>query len=167
MKIYVTDGTGKGPTPMSAFDQALVKANIPNFNLIYLSSIVPPGSDIEINNKPDIPGGNWGDRLYVVIAKQYTSRRNHEAWAGIGWAQDPKTKQGIFTEHEGRSESEVRADITNTLEALQKNRGIKLGKINMHVVGKQCTDLPVCALVIAVFQSAAWKKSTPLDKFIK
>lgn len=167
MKIYVTDGTGEGPTLMAAFDKALVDAGIPNFNLIYLSSIVPPGSKVEIKKKPEIPNSKWGDRLYVVIAQQKTSRRHHEAWAGIGWAQDPKTKQGVFTEHEGHTKAEVRNDIINTLEALEKNRGAKFGKINMHIVGKKCVDMPVCALVIAVFQSSSWKKPTPLDRFIK
>lgn len=167
MKIQVTDGVGEGPTPIAAFDQALINANIANFNLIYLSSIVPPDSDIEITKHPKVTNSKWGDKLYVVIAQQRTARRNHEAWAGIGWVQDPKTKQGLFVEHEGRSESEVREDITNSLEAMQKARGQKSGKINMHVVGKKCVDLPVCALVVAVFESVTWKKPNALERLIK
>ena len=167
MKIYVTDGAGEGPTPIAAFDQALVQAGVANFNLIYLSSVVPPDSDIEIAQNPEIAKSEWGDKLYVVIAQQRTSRRNHEAWAGIGWVQDEKTKKGLFVEHEGRSESEVRDDITNSLEALQKNRKMKFGPTKMHVVGKKCVDLPVCALVVAVFQPVGWKKPTALDRLIK
>jgi arginine decarboxylase len=40
MRIYVTTGKGEGPTPLAAFDAALIDAGIPNYNLIYLSSVI-------------------------------------------------------------------------------------------------------------------------------
>ncbi len=156
MKINMTAGTGVGPTELSAFDHALVNAGVANFNLIYLSSVLPPNSDVHVGNHKVSPTGNWGDRLYVVVAQKRTSQRNQEVWAGIGWMQDPETKKGLLVEHEGHTEDEVRADIKNSLEALAQNRGMKFGPINMHVVGKKCVSLPVCALVVAVFESAEW-----------
>ncbi|MDB5185679.1 MAG: pyruvoyl-dependent arginine decarboxylase [Candidatus Saccharibacteria bacterium] len=156
MNIQVSDGSGSGPTELSAFDQALVKAGVANFNLICLSSVLPPGSNVKIQEVPTRPEGNWGDRLYVVMAQMRTSRRNQEAWAGIGWIQDKKTKQGLLVEHEGHSEAEVREDIENSLAALAANRGMEFEKPEMHVVGTKCVDLPVCALVVAVFESTSW-----------
>lgn len=157
MKIDVSAGTGVGPTELSAFDQALVNAGVANFNLICLSSVLPPGSDVTILDRPFTPVGEWGDRLYLVMAQFRTSIRNHEAWAGIGWIQDPLTKRGLLVEHEGHTEAEVRADITNSLEALAQNRGMEFGPMNMHVVGTKCIDLPVCALAVAVFESSSWR----------
>lgn len=156
MNIQVSDGIGIGPTELSAFDQALVHAEVANFNLIYLSSVLPPNSHVKVEEKPEKPEGGWGDRLYVVMAQKRTSIRNQEVWAGIGWIQDPKTKKGLLVEHEGHSETEVRTDIKHSLMALAANRGMEFGPIHMHVAGTRCLDLPVCALVVAVFESEPW-----------
>lgn len=156
MKINLSAGNGVGPTELAAFDHALVNAGVANFNLIYLSSVLPPGSDVVVLQKPHNPKGAWGDRLYVVMAQKRTSQRNQEVWAGIGWMQDPKTKQGLLVEHEGHSEHEVRADIENSLKALAENRNMQFGPINMHVTGLRCESLPVCALAVAVFESEPW-----------
>ena len=157
MKIQISGGVGIGPTEMAAFDQALVQAGAANYNLIYLSSILPPGSEVVYDPYPQKPEGDWGDRLYVVMARKRTSLRNHEAWVLIGWMQDKKTGKGLLTEHEGHSEAEVRADIEHTLDALAENRSMKFGPKHMHVVGTKCIDLPVCALVVAVFESSSWR----------
>jgi arginine decarboxylase len=157
MNINVSAGTGIGPTELAAFDQALVNAGVANYNLIYLSSVLPPTSNVKIARTPQKPEGGWGDRLYVVMAQKRTSQRNQEVWAGIGWIQDPKTKQGLLVEHEGHSEAEVKADITHSLQALARNRGMEFGIPRMHIVGTKCTDLPACALVVAVFESTSWR----------
>jgi len=157
MKIRITEGVGTGPTELAAFDQALVKGGIANYNLIYLSSVLPPESDVEFSTRPPEAEGEWGDRLYVVMAQKRTSLRNQEVWAGIGWMQDPETKQGLLVEHEGHSETEIRDDIEHTLAALARNRRMTFGPINMHVVGTKCTTVPVCALVVAVFEATSWR----------
>ena len=157
MHIQISEGIGIGPTELSAFDQALVHAGVANFNLIYLSSVLPPGSEVKYEAKPQPPKGQWGDRLYVVMAQKRSSQRNQEAWAGIGWIQDTKNRQGLLVEHEGHSEAEVKADIEHSLTALARNRDMTFGPHQMHVVGTKCTDLPVCALVVAVFENGTWE----------
>lgn len=156
MKIDIVAGTGVGPTELSAFDHALVSSGAANYNLIYLSSILPPNSTVVVNDKAIKPSGKWGDRLYVVMAQKRTSQRNQEVWAGIGWMQDRKTKKGLLVEHEGHSEAEVTADIKNSLQALAQNRGMEFGPISMKVTGRKCVALPVCSLVMAVFKSESW-----------
>jgi len=158
MKINIAAGTGVGPTELAAFDHALVSAGVANFNLIYLSSVLPPGSDVALSDGPlTLDQEKWGDRLYVVMAQKRTSQRNQEVWAGIGWMQDPESGKGLLMEHEGHNESEIRADIDNSLKALAQNRGMKFGPAHMKIVGKKCVSLPVCALVVAVFESAEWQ----------
>jgi arginine decarboxylase len=159
MIIQISEGLGIGPTELSAFDQALVHAGIANYNLIYLSSVLPPKSTVHVAAHPKRPEGNWGDRLYVVMAQKRISQRNQEAWAGIGWMQNPKTKEGLLVEHEGHSETEVRADISNSLTALARNRQMQFAEQHMHVVGTRCIDLPTCALVVAVFESSSWRSA--------
>ncbi len=158
MHIQISEGIGIGPTELSAFDQALVHAGVANYNIIYLSSVLPADSVVHFEAKPKQPvGGKWGDRLYVVMAQKRTSQRNQEVWAGIGWMQDEKTKQGLLVEHEGNSEDEVRTDIEHSLAALAENRHMQFGQQHMHVVGTKCTDLPTCALVVAVFEVSTWR----------
>ncbi|HVX57842.1 MAG TPA: pyruvoyl-dependent arginine decarboxylase [Candidatus Saccharimonadales bacterium] len=159
MHIQISEGVGIGPTELSAFDQALVHAGVANYNLIYLSSVLPPDSEVAYTQKPQRPRGNWGDRLYVVMAQKRVSVRNQEAWAGIGWIQDRKTRHGLLVEHEGHSEAEVKDDISHSLTALARNRNMEFGSQQMHVVGTRCIDLPTCALVVAVFEAASWQSA--------
>lgn len=158
MEIHVGSGVGTGPTKLSAFDAALNDAGIANYNLLVLSSVIPPKSDIIIHDghiEAKMPG-EWGDRLHVVMAEMRVDTPNTEAWAGIGWVQDKETGRGLFVEHEGHSEQAVRNDITQSLEALMATRNVDFGPIHMKVEGRTCTHQPVCAMVIAAYQSSDW-----------
>jgi arginine decarboxylase len=156
MIIQVSAGTGTGPTKLSAFDAALKAAGIANYNLIRLSSIIPTGSKVnQVKGTVVKQPGNWGDRLYAVYAELRTDTPNVEVWAGIGWVQD-ENGCGLFVEHEGASEAQVRRDISQSLAALSKTRGMKFGPVQMKVVGITCVHAPVCALVIASYQAQGW-----------
>ncbi|HSX31988.1 MAG TPA: pyruvoyl-dependent arginine decarboxylase [Candidatus Saccharimonadales bacterium] len=158
MQIHVGTGIGTGPTTLAAFDSALNDVGIANYNLLRLSSVIPPKTDIVVHDdriSRKLPG-TWGDRLYVVMAEMRVDKPNEEAWAGIGWVQDKEGGHGLFVEHEGHSEEAVRRDIRQSLEALMATRNIDLGPIHMKVVGRICTHQPVCAMVAAVYQASDW-----------
>ncbi len=157
MIIQVASGTGTGPTKLSAFDAALNHVGVANYNLIKLSSVIPPKSTVKVyDGSVDTSPGKWGDRLYVVMADMRAGIPNAEAWAGIGWVQDKKTGKGLFVEHEGANEQTIRMDIRQSLEAMMAVRNVDFGDIHMKVVGRTCTHEPVCALVIAVFKAQEW-----------
>lgn len=160
MNIQLASGIGSGPTKLSAFDSALNHAGVANYNLIRLSSVIPPGSVINVHDKAlkNTPG-QWGDRLYVVMAEQREVIPNREAWAGIGWVQDKKTGKGLFVEHEGESELTVREDIRDSLQALMATRNVDFGEIQMKVVGRMCHKDPICALVVAVYEANDWQSA--------
>lgn len=158
MNIYIASGTGKAHTKLAAFDAALHEAGVANYNLIRLSSIIPPGSTVKVERPIKKQPGKWGDRLYVVMADMRVDTPNMEAWAGIGWVQDKKTGKGLFVEHEGTNEHSVRRDIKASLESMMGLRGVDYGDIHMEVVGRTCTHDPVCALAIAVYQSTVWRR---------
>lgn len=155
--IQVATGAGAGPTELAAFDAALRDAGIANFNLIYLSSVIPPGSDVEISVDGGVRvPGTWGDRLYLVAAEERLSEPGAEAWAGIGWVQSEHDGRGLFVEHHGRSEASVRSDIERSLVSLSAGRDVELGPVRMAVRGARCESEPVCALVAAVFEAEPW-----------
>ena len=155
MKIIITSGSGTGLTELSAFDHALYNAGIANYNLIRLSSVIPINSDIELN-KIDWNNQEIGYKLYVVLACNRTSEVGKEVWAGIGWMQK-QDKGGVFVEHKGDSEEEVKNLITNSLETMRTYRNEEFGEINYKIVGKRCDDKPVCSLVAAIYKSEGWE----------
>jgi len=154
--IKVTKGTGEGLTELAAFDKALQDAGISNYNLIYLSSVIPHGY-VPVIERPTLDISEFGHRLYVVMASQTESRIGKDAWAGIGWvmAEDDK-KGGLFVEHHGESEEEVKDLITKSLASMKSHRTEKYGEIKYEIAGIKCKKNPVCALVTAVYKSEKW-----------
>jgi arginine decarboxylase len=139
-------------------------AGVANFNLIRLSSVIPPDSEVvEVERCPFARDGRWGDRLYAVYAEQRTSVVGEQVWAGVGWSQDPATGRGLFVEHEGAREQDVRAQIAASLEDLHAIRGLDLGPIHTSVVGAMCTGVPTCALVVCGYGTRGWAPTSGHD----
>lgn len=155
MKINILAGTGTGTTKLSAFDSALFNAGVSNYNLIKLSSVIPPKSQLLLDQP--MASNNWGDKLYVVLAEKRVATPGQQACAGIGWVQDKKTGQGLFVEHSGLNKLQVEEDILNSLNDLMKNRSVKSLPVSMKLSSISCTNKPVCALVIAVYENEGWK----------
>ncbi len=155
LDIRVVGATGTGSTALSAFDAALNAAGVSNFNLVRLSSVIPPGSVVADGEHGHVEGG-WGERLFAVWAFQSAELLGQEAWAGVCWVQDPSDGRGLFVEHEGASEAQVRSELTASMDDLCESRG--LGPLEQHsvVVGQRCEGPPVGALVIAPYQVEPW-----------
>lgn len=158
MQITITTGTGQGPTSLAAFDAALRAAGVANYNLIYLSSVIPTQSVIQ-RAKYVTPITEYGYRLYLVLARQDAQVVGEMAWAGLGWTQEPETGRGLFVELHSTSRSQIEHDIQATLESMTVSRPLHYGPIESELVGIECRGEPVCALAIAVYQSEGWKSS--------
>jgi arginine decarboxylase len=155
--IELTATVGYGPTKLAAFDNALLHCGVGNFNIIRLSSVIPPGTNVVPTDGPVGVYGDWGDRLFVVMAEQRVDRVGREAWAGIGWVQHEETGRGLFVEHEGFSERQVRDDIEHSLSALVEARpGVSFGPLQSVVQGARCEGEPICAMAVAVYETASW-----------
>ena len=165
LSIDVAGTTGTGPTSLAAFDDALVSVGVANYNLVRLSSVIPPGTTvtggesaaIDLRRRPRIAGsGGWGDRLYAVWAFESAERFGEEAWAGVAWVQDPSDGRGLFVEHEGRSEATVRDELAASLHSICAARSLEHLEQHSVVVGATCEQSPVAALVIAPYMSEPW-----------
>lgn len=156
LEIVVTSGTGEAPSELAAFDAALHQAGVANFNLIRLSSLIPPGSQVTAPASWQAPPGRWGDRLYVVYAEHRVSAPGYWAWAGLGWAQDRETDAGILVEHHGASQHEVEDSIDVTLDDLKARRPGQYGANVRRTAGIVCQHQPVTAVVVAAFQVEPW-----------
>jgi arginine decarboxylase len=155
LRIPVVAATGEAPTALAAFDAALLAAGVANFNLVRLSSVIPPGAVVgpELDERPL---GDWGDVLHAVWAFQSAEALGQEAWAGIAWVQDPSDHRGLFVEHEGASEAQVRDELRASLAELCRGRGMDGLEQRSVVIGRRCEGPPVGALVVAPYQVSGW-----------
>jgi arginine decarboxylase len=158
MEILVTAGSGTGKTALAAFDKALFEAGIANYNLIKLSSVIPPNTTIITDKGHDKKENEYGHRLYVVIAEAYSEKPGEEAWSGLGWVHhSDNSGKGLFVEHIGQSKEEVEDQITKSLNSMAVYRPEERGKINMKVCGVNCIDDPVCSIVVASYKGEGWE----------
>ncbi|WP_227133348.1 pyruvoyl-dependent arginine decarboxylase [Halorubellus salinus] len=99
--IRVVWGSGTGPTAMASYDAALADAGVHNYNLVTVSSMLPPGADVEaVGTAGDL--GEVGGRLTVVEARATATDPGHVS-AGLAWAQSPDG--GLFYEAAGPTDA--------------------------------------------------------------
>ncbi len=157
MIIRISSSVGTGPTPLGAFDSALRSTGVENYNLIPLSSVIPPTAELE-NAKFVSPPSEYGHRLYVVMSCQEANTVGEEAWAGLGWTREEETGRGLFVELHGTSRRSVETAIESTLASMKEARPYDYGKNEQEIVGAVCQGDPICALAIAVYSSEAWTR---------
>ncbi len=156
--IRVSGGTGEGQTPLSAFDHALYSAGVANFNLIRLSSVIPPGSVVRSVAPADQLAGGFGDALYCVYATGWASEPGTEVWAGVGWSRGSDgAGHGLFVEHTGATEADVRHQLKSTLADMGARRGGGFRYGGEVLASARCQGLPACAVVVATYRSVDWR----------
>lgn len=153
--ISISTGIGEGPTPLAAFDCALLNAGVANYNLIPLSSVIPPASWIQ-RGPYDPPTNEYGDRLYLVMARQEARIPGEIAVAGLGWVQEPVSNCGLFVEIGGSQRQQVEEEIRATLACMVQGRPFRYGPVQTELAEVECRGNPVCALAVAVYQSQSW-----------
>lgn len=155
LHIMVAQGTGEGPTALAAFDAALLEAGVANYNLVPLSSVIPPRSRLT-RGRHATPAHHYGRRLYVVMAQMRESRPGHLAAAGLGWVQEQESGCGLFVEMHGPEAVRLEGELHTTLAAMTRARAVDYGPAHTAIVHRRCVDRPVCALVIAVYACEPW-----------
>ncbi len=159
-KIQLVKGVGTGKTALAAFDAALVDCGIGNYNLIQLSSVLPPFTEVVTGKKWKAPVNDWGHRLYVVYAYGASKTPGAEVWAGVGWViVDPESGAGLFVEHNADNEDSCRQLINDTLDGLCRNRGIDPKAVERHAEFSKvvCQGEPAGAIVAVIFHTEGWR----------
>lgn len=163
MVIKVIKGAGEGSTPLSAFDGALKDAGVYNYNLITLSSVIPPATTVEKQDRYKTPEGEWGHKLYCVMAEERSERAGKFIAAGVGWYQLDDGR-GLFVEHHITGDTNevaksiIMTRIKNSLKDLCRFRGIKWenSRMKYEISVAEVKAKPVSVLVIAVYKSEGW-----------
>jgi arginine decarboxylase len=155
--ITVRAAAGSGRTTLSAFDHALLGAGVGNFNLLLLSSVIPPASRVRVLDGREHPlAGEHGDRLYCVLSAAYAVEPGQQVWAGLGWVVDEESGRGLFVEHSAATEDELRLLISDSLGDLVDHRGGGYGEVQQVLASATYDDRPACALAVAAYEVAGW-----------
>jgi arginine decarboxylase len=117
-KIFFTKGVGVHKDRLASFEAALRDAKIHKYNLVYVSSIFPPGCknvSVEEGIKQLAPG----QIVHCVMAKSETNEPNRLLSAAIGVALPAdKERYGYLSEHHAFGETrEKSGDYAEDLAA--------------------------------------------------
>ena len=158
---------------MASYDAALADANLHNYNLVAVSSVVPAEAEVKhVEEAPDL--GPAGNKLTVVEARRTVGpgdevdfreggragaeeagstrapRRHPPVAAGRGWATGPGP--GLFSEVTGEDADDVRERIDAGLDSGADLRDWELPERNVHVeAADPAPDGYTTAVVIAAY----------------
>jgi arginine decarboxylase len=107
--VFLTKGVGIHRERLASFERALRDAGIEKFNLVRVSSILPPGCRI-IARRRGLQRLRPGQVVYCVMAEAAASEPGRLVVAAIGLAVPAEgTQYGYLSEHHGFGETDERA----------------------------------------------------------
>lgn len=150
MPIEVVWGSGAGRTELGAFDAALSDANVHNYNLVELSSIVPEGATIERVGALEPDRWTTGDLLAVVLASKTSSTEGERIAAGLGW--ELAEEGGVFMENHAPTAAACEETLAANLADAKRIRDWNwTGERGTQVVDGVVEDGAAAVVVAAVF----------------
>ncbi|MEZ5357545.1 MAG: arginine decarboxylase, pyruvoyl-dependent [Candidatus Zixiibacteriota bacterium] len=103
--MFLTKGVGVDKNRLSSFELALRDAGIERFNLVHVSSIMPPNCKI-VPKKEGLEHFQPGQIVFCVIARNETNEPNRLISASIGVARPKDQNQyGYLSEHHAYGET--------------------------------------------------------------
>lgn len=98
-KMFFVKGVGVHKDKLASFEAALRSAGIEKFNLVYVSSILPPNCKI-VSKDQGLAELHQGQVIFCVMARSETNEPNRLVSAAIGLAvpQD-RSHHGYLSEH--------------------------------------------------------------------
>ncbi|MGC8497069.1 MAG: pyruvoyl-dependent arginine decarboxylase [Thermoplasmata archaeon] len=108
-KVFFTKGIGRHKSKLGSFERALRDAEIAQFNLVEVSSIIPPNAEI-ISKEEGLSVLKPGQIMFLVLAQNSSDELNRLISAAVGLA-IPKDRKmyGYLSEHHSFGETEQTA----------------------------------------------------------
>lgn len=108
-KLFLTKGVGKHKEKLTSFEAALRDAGIAPFNIVRVSSILPPGAKIMSRTK-GLQNLSPGEIIYAVMAESSTNEPHRLIAASIGVAiPSERDRYGYLSEYHSYGETEIRS----------------------------------------------------------
>lgn len=117
-KIFLTKGVGINKDRLASFESALRNAGIEKFNLVCVSSILPPNCKI-ISKEEGLKYLNPGQIVFTVLARNETNEPNRLVSSAIGIAvPKEENRYGYLSEHHAFGEkAEISGEYAEDLAA--------------------------------------------------
>ncbi|MBI4344815.1 MAG: arginine decarboxylase, pyruvoyl-dependent [Euryarchaeota archaeon] len=108
-KVFFTKGVGKHKEKLESFELALRDAGIEKFNLVRVSSILPPHCKI-VSKDSGLKNLSPGEVVYCVLSENSSNEPNRLVAASVGCAiPADKGSYGYLSEHHSFGETEEKA----------------------------------------------------------
>lgn len=137
----VVSGIGEGKYPILAFDSALRDAGIGDFNLVKVSSILPPGC--QAKDYIEVEHGSIVYAAYSTATVTVDQKVTVAVAVAVPWN---KKDSGVIFETTSDS-SDVEIEISEMCKMAMQNRDRSIKEIKrsaIHIVGKK--DTYVCGI---------------------
>ena len=156
-RVFFTCGVGQSPDELTSFEMALRDASIECYNIVTVSSILPPKCRIISKEEAlqDLPAGSIVFTVFSRLSSNEPHRRI-SASLGVAIPEDMESHWGYFTEHHafgqgpeqvGRYSEKLAGDMFGTISESVLKRTMNVTK--SAVVGDD--GLWTSVIVAAVF----------------
>lgn len=117
-QLFLTKGVGRHKEKLSSFEMALRVAGIEKYNLVKVSSILPPGCKI-ITKERGLKLLSPGEVVFCVMSENSTDEPRRLVGASVGLAiPREKADYGYLSEHHGYGQNEeIAGDYAESLAA--------------------------------------------------
>ncbi|MFH1711513.1 MAG: arginine decarboxylase, pyruvoyl-dependent [Nanoarchaeota archaeon] len=117
-KLFFTKGVGRHKERLASFELALRDAGIEKFNLVCVSSILPPNCKV-ITKEKGLSDLQAGEIVHCVMARNETNENNRLIVSSIGCAvPSDNNAYGYLSEHHSYGETDEKAgDYSEDLAA--------------------------------------------------
>jgi len=140
----LTAGTAEGGSELNALDNALLKAGIANWNLVMVSSILPPKAEITY----EVPFIEKGSLVPVVLAKITSSIEGDRIAAAV--AVGVGEEFGVIMEQTGREgKEEIEERVGRKVEEAFRVRDMELKELHI-VSAEHKVEKLGCAIAAAI-----------------
>jgi arginine decarboxylase len=142
---YCTAGAGVGVSAFElvSFDRALREAGFADYNLLRVSSILPPG--VALRPSVDVPKGSLLPIAYGAFSSD-EAERTIAAAVSLAFPTDPR-EVGVIMETEGyMTEREAHEMVSAMAEEAMEDRNLKIARLEVVAIEAQ---VELCTTVFA------------------
>ena len=108
-RVFLTKGVGRHKEKLASFEAALRDAGIAPFNIVRVSSILPPGAKV-LSRAKGLQYLSPGELIYAVMSETSTNEPHRLIAASIGVAVPRERNQyGYLSEYHSYGETEIKS----------------------------------------------------------
>ncbi len=149
-EVFFVAGIGRHEDELISFELALREAGIEKFNLVPVSSILPPGCKV-VSSDEGLSKLKPGEIVFCVMARYSSREEGREIFASIGAAiPENHSVNGYIAEHSGVWYAGAEKHAEKLAEEMVKTQGNKAAR-TMSVTARGRVEKCTTAVAAAVF----------------